>query len=44
MTHINSRIIQIVTACTMLGLVLFTEYAVLHAGRDGLSTAVFFVT
>ncbi len=44
MIHIHPRIIKILMAVTMLGLIVFTGYGVLHADRDGLSTAVFFVT
>ena len=44
MIHIHPRIIKILTAVTMLGLIVFTGYGVLHADWDGLSTAVFFVT
>ena len=44
MSQINSRIIQILTAFTMLGLIMFSGYGVLYADRDNLSKAVFFVT
>ena len=40
----NPRIIQILTAVTMLGLIVFTGSVLVHADRDDLSTAVFFVT
>ena len=40
----NPRIYQTMTVCAMLGLVFFTGSGVLHADRDDLSTAVFFVT
>ena len=44
MIHMNPRIIQILTAVAMLGLIAFTGYGVLHADGDNLSSAVFFVT
>ena len=44
MIYIKPRIIQVLSAATMLGLIIFTGYGVLHADRDNLSTAVFFVT
>ena len=40
----NPRIIKILMAATMLGLIVLTGYGLVHADRDGLSTAVFFVT
>ncbi len=44
MIHKNLRIIRVLAASTMLGLIMFTGYGVIHADRDDLSTAVFFVT
>jgi len=44
MIHIHPRIIKILTAATMLGLIVFTGYGLVLADRDDLSTAVFFVT
>ena len=44
MIHLNPRIIQVLSAVAMLGLIIFTGYGVVHADRDQLSTAVFFVT
>ena len=43
MIHIHPRIIKILTAATMLGLIVLTGYGLVHADRDDLSTAVFFV-
>lgn len=37
------RIIGVLLAAAMLGLIIFTGYGVLHADRDNQSTAVFFV-
>ena len=44
MSRIHSRIIRILTAVTMFGLIMFSGYGVLYADRDDLSKAVFFVT
>ena len=44
MTRTKRRPIQSLTACMIMGLVLFTGFAVLQAAQDDLSKAVFFVT
>ena len=44
MIPLNVRIIGALSAAAMLGLIIFTGYGVVHADRDNLSTAVFFVT
>ena len=44
MIYMKTRIIQVLSAAVMLGLIIFTGYGVVHADRDNLSTAVFFVT
>ena len=44
MIYIKPRIIGVLSAAAMLGLIIFTGYGVSHADRDDLSTAVFFVT
>lgn len=44
MIYFKQRIIAVLSASAMLGLIIFTSYGVAHADRDNLSTAVFFVT
>jgi hypothetical protein len=44
MIYMKPRIIQILSAAAMLGLIIFTGYGMGHADRDNLSTAVFFVS
>ena len=44
MINMNRRTFGALSAVIMLGLIIFTGYGVLHADRDDLSTAVFFVT
>ena len=44
MIYMKPRIIPILSAAAMLGLIIFTGYGVLNADRDSQSTAVFFVT
>ena len=44
MIHINLRIIGVLSAAAMLGLIIFTGYGMVHADQDDLSTAVFFVS
>jgi len=44
MIHLNLRIIQVLSAVAMLGLIILTGYGVGQAARNHLSTAVFFVT
>ena len=43
MIDLNARIIGVLSAAAMLGLIIFTGYGVVHADRDNLSTVVFFV-
>ena len=44
MIYMKPRIIRVLSAAAMLGLIIFTGYGMVHADRDNLSTAVFFVT
>ena len=44
MIYMKPRIIQILSAAAMLGLIIFTGYGMGHADRDNQSMAVFFVT
>jgi len=44
MIYMKPRIIGVLSAAAMLGLIIFTGYGAVHADRDNLSTAVFFVT
>ena len=44
MIYMKPRIIRVLSAAAMLGLIIFTGYGVVHADRDHLSTTVFFVT
>ena len=44
MIRLNPQITQTLIACAILGLIMFTGYGMLHADRDDLATAVFFVT
>jgi hypothetical protein len=44
MIYIKKRIVGVLSTAAMLGLIIFTGYGVVHADRDNLSTAVFFVT
>ena len=44
MIYMKPRIIGVLSAAAMLGLIIFTGYEVVHADQDDLSTTVFFVT
>ena len=44
MIYTKPGVIGVLSAVAMLGLVIFAGFGVLHADRDDLSTAVFFVT
>ena len=44
MIYMKPRVIGVLSAAAILGLIIFTGYGVLHADRENLSTAVFFVT
>ena len=44
MIYFKQRIILVLSAAAMLGLIIFAGYGVVHADRDNPSKAVFFVT
>ena len=44
MIYMKPRVIGVLSAAAMLGLIMFAGYGVLQADRDDLAKAVFFVT